>query len=169
LQLQLQLQCSPALRCEAQVVKSILRMPAPACLPPCHPATVCSTSRYCFHPACNSQFISCCYRGALPPNRSAIAADRASGASSLLIWLASRARLLPRKRNTTNFARVCIIETSAFLLTVVLYQFGASIRTKHIHTHAHKNRGLHPKQPRNSKPPRSIVTAPPAHVVARVI
>jgi hypothetical protein len=54
-------------------------------------------------------FISCCYRGTSPPNRSAITADRASGASSWRIWLASRAALRPEKENAIDLRAFVLI------------------------------------------------------------
>jgi hypothetical protein len=73
-----------------------------ATLPPCNVSTIRT-------PLAKLAFISCCYRGTSPPNRSAIAADRASGASSWLIWLASRAALRPEKENTVNLRAFVLI------------------------------------------------------------
>jgi hypothetical protein len=55
-------------------------------------------------------FISCCYRGTSPPNRSAVAADRASSASSWLIWLASRAARAQKRKYDNLRAFVLIIK-----------------------------------------------------------
>lgn len=109
-----------------------------ATLPPCSVSTICT-------PLAKLAFISCCYRGTSPPNRSAITADRASGASSWRIWLASRAALRPEKENAIDLrAFVLIIKP---LIPASCLQCFVSIlcfnhNQTHTPTHTHKNRGF---------------------------
>ena len=138
--LQLQLHCSPgaSMQGASSMIIQNLSYLQHATLPPCSVSTICT-------PLAKLAFISCCYRGTSPPNRSAITADRASGASSWRIWLASRAALRPEKENAIDLrAFVLIIKP---LIPASCLQCFVSIlcfnqNQTHTPTHTHKNRGF---------------------------